>query len=60
MFLDQDFRAAGEPRPENPPEKIQYSKGYPSRRDPQAENPKGIMHSSLGEASLRRLRQHYS
>ena len=38
MYVIGDFRASGEPpRRENEP--IRSSKGYPERRDPQADNP---------------------
>ncbi len=41
------------------PKLSKSSKGYPERRDPQAENPKGIMSADLSQGSTHRLRQKY-
>ena len=46
------------PRPDSTP--IQFSKGYPSRQDPQAEAPQGVMKKNLSESALRRMQQKYS
>lgn len=35
------------------------SKGYPEIRDPAAENPRGVLSETPGDATLRKLRQHY-
>lgn len=59
MFLDEfaTYGGGGEPKRSLPP--IKSSKGYPEKRDPAAENPRGVLKNDLDEASLRRLRQHY-
>lgn len=61
MFLAEEFRGRGEwpERPKNGPD-IASSKGYPAKRDPQAENPQGVMRRYLGEASIHKMRQRYS
>jgi hypothetical protein len=59
-----DYRGRGE----GPVRKvfIKSSKGCPAQRDPQAENPRGVLPSKaengreLGEASLYKYRQRYS
>ncbi|NCO03308.1 MAG: hypothetical protein GW903_03855 [Alphaproteobacteria bacterium] len=59
MFKPPEDRQWGE-EPRLPRNEFTPShKGYPARRDPQAENPKGIMSSDIGAAQERRLRQHY-
>jgi hypothetical protein len=58
MFVDE-FNAFGGGE-EPPHRKVRSSKGYPETRDPAAANPRGVLHDHLGEASLRKLRQHYA
>lgn len=59
MFLEHFASGSGNNGlPERKPE-IRSSKGYPEVRDPAAENPRGILQQNLGEAGIRKLRQHY-
>jgi hypothetical protein len=61
MFLEQDFRASGEPprKPKTGPE-IANSKGYPAVRDPQAESPTGMFGADIGPAYVRKMRMRTS
>lgn len=60
MFLAEEFRGRGEwpEKPKKGPE-IPSSKGYPARRDPQAENPQGVLPKQMGSGDLYRYRIKY-
>lgn len=60
MFVAPADRPFGE-EPQRPKKHfIPSSKGYPAKRDPQADNPKGVISSNMGAAEERYWRNKYS
>ena len=60
MFVRPEDRSWGE-EPQRPSKVfIRSSKGYPEKRDPQADNPTGVLPSNVGPAYERKLRQRYA
>ncbi len=62
MFLPNDsfFRGGGEPPRRPKKDFIPSSKGYPATRDPQADNPTGVLPRDLSPAHEHKLRQRYA
>lgn len=59
MFVAPEDRRFGEPPRRPKKDFIPSSKGYPARRDPQAENPKGVISSNLSPVEERHWRNRY-